>query len=371
MKMTAHIRLGLLLLAAALLCSGCWDKKEFNQLALAQAIAVDYAEEQYELTLQLIMPKASDENVSDESLWIISGKGDSVGDALEEIALRAPREIYLDHLDIVLLGEELMQHDIDHGLEYLLKQHVLRRRTNLLAVEGKAGDILQAKPDLAKVDMFYLANLLKDQNRRMKGNATMINDYYLRAGNELHEVLVIPKVAAKGEKELQLKGGALLQDGVLLRWVDQEWMTGYRWITGGKEMTTLPNAGPEQEDITLEMHKSKCRWELLSANPLRVRANMEGTLYVVENKTLTKNISLMEIEQLNQHIQQEAKKQLTKRIEDALQQAQKEKGDAFGLGQWLYAWHPEVVKVQDWPQQFSEAEIEVNLETKIELFEYR
>lgn len=345
--------------------------KEFNQLALAQAIAVDYADEQYELTLQLIMPKASEEVVSGESLWIISGAGDSVGDALEEIALRAPREIYMDHLDIVLLGEGLLQNNIDSGLEYLLKQNVLRRRTNLLAVEGKAGEILQAKPELADVDIFYLANLLKDQNRRMKGNVTMINDYYLKAGNELAEVLVIPKVAAKGEKELELKGGALLQKGVLVDWVNQEWMTGYRWITGGKEMTTLPNAGPEKEDITLEMQKSKCKWELLSAEPLRVRANMEGKLYVVENKTLTKNISLSEIEQLNQQVGQEAKKQLTKQIEDALQQAQQAEGDAFGLGEWLHAWYPDVIDVQNWPQQFREAEIEVNLETKIELFEYR
>lgn len=371
MKWTKQRSFSLLLLLVMLLCTGCWDKKEFNQLALAQVVAIDYTDAQYELTLQLVMPKASEENVSSESLWVINGKGNSVGDALEEIALRAPREIYLDHLDIVLLGETLMQHDIDHGLEYLLKQHVLRRRTKLLAVEGKAGDILQAKPELADVDIFYLSNLLKDQNRRMKGNVTMINDYYLTAGSALQDVLVIPKVAAKGEKELEINGGALLQEGVLLRWVNQEWMTGYRWITGGKEITTLPDAGVEQRDITLEMHKSKCDWELLSANPLRVRANMKGKLYVVENKMLTKNISLPEMELLNQQIQQEAQKQLTKQITDTLHQAQQAKGDAFGLGKWLYAWHPAVIDQQNWPQQFSQAEIEVNLETQIELFEYR
>ena len=108
--MTAKkIQLAVLLLITVLLCSGCWDKKEYNQLALAQAIAIDYTDGQYQLTMQLIMPKASEETVSSENIWIIDGQGDSVGDALEQIALRAPREIYLDHLDIVLLGEALMQ----------------------------------------------------------------------------------------------------------------------------------------------------------------------------------------------------------------------------------------------------------------------
>lgn len=70
-----------LLLITVLLCSGCWDKKEYNQLALAQAIAIDYADGQYQLTMQLIMPKASEETVSSENIWIIDGQGDSVGDA--------------------------------------------------------------------------------------------------------------------------------------------------------------------------------------------------------------------------------------------------------------------------------------------------
>ena len=40
-----------LLLITVLLCSGCWDKKEYNQLALAQSIAIDYADGQYQLTM--------------------------------------------------------------------------------------------------------------------------------------------------------------------------------------------------------------------------------------------------------------------------------------------------------------------------------
>ncbi len=359
------------LLITVLLCSGCWDKKEYNQLALAQAIAIDYADGQYQLTMQLIMPKASEETVSSENIWIIDGQGDSVGDALEQIALRAPREIYLDHLDIVLLGEALMQQDIDNGLEYLMKQNVLRRRTNLLAVEGMAGDILQAKPDLAEVDIFYLANLLKGQNRRMKGSNTIINDYYVNAGTELQEALVIPKVSAEDEKELQLSGGALLKDGVLLCWVEPEWMVSYRWIVGGLELTTLPNAGLEQQDITMEIHKSKCQWELLSREPLKIRANVKGDLYVVENKNLTKAVSPEEVESLCQHVQQQAVQQMKPQIESAIALAQEQGGDAFGLGEWLHAWHPEVIAGKDWPQLFSNAEIEVNMDTTAVLFEYR
>ena len=67
-----------LVLFVMLFCNGCWDKKEFNQLAIAQTIAVDYEGEQYKLTVQLVMPAASDEEISGDSMWLISGEGDSV-----------------------------------------------------------------------------------------------------------------------------------------------------------------------------------------------------------------------------------------------------------------------------------------------------
>ncbi|MGM9525943.1 MAG: hypothetical protein ACI3U1_06675, partial [Peptococcaceae bacterium] len=151
MKPSVIWKLLLLFCITAAFCNGCWDKKEFNQLAIAQTIAIDYEDGQYQLTIQLLMPNAAEETISSEQMWVIDGKGDSVGDALEQISFCAPREIYLDHLDIVLLGQGLLEHDMGQGLEFLMKQHVLRRRTSLLAVEGRAGDILQAKPDLADV----------------------------------------------------------------------------------------------------------------------------------------------------------------------------------------------------------------------------
>ena len=47
-----------LILFALLFCNGCWDKKELNQLALAQVAAIDYEDDSYQVTLQLIIPGA-------------------------------------------------------------------------------------------------------------------------------------------------------------------------------------------------------------------------------------------------------------------------------------------------------------------------
>ena len=52
-----------LIVFTLLFCNGCWDKKELNQLALAQVAAIDYEDDSYQVTLQLIIPGADKETV--------------------------------------------------------------------------------------------------------------------------------------------------------------------------------------------------------------------------------------------------------------------------------------------------------------------
>ncbi len=365
-----------LFLFVMLFCSGCWDKKEFNQLAIAQTIAIDYKEEAnespYVLTVQLVMPAASDEEISGDSMWLISGEGASVAEALEQISRSAPRELYLDHLDIVLLGEGLLQHDMGEGIEYLMKEDVLRRRTNLLAVQGHAGDLLEAKLKLADVDIYYLRNLLRDQRQWVQGADAIINDYYLAVGNGLKEGLLIPRIELKDDKALYLSGAALIQtDGQsnrLLRWVKQDTLDSYRWITGGAEIYTLP-ASNEHGSLTVELRKNRCKWELVSEEPLQVRANLQGQMLITENQVQRQmhdnERTMKEQQDFYTDIQKEMDQRLTKQVQNDFAKLQSAGCDALGLGRWLYARYPDLVEADHWAEQFSALTIDIQIETHV------
>ncbi len=347
-----------------LFCNGCWDKKEFNQLAIAQTIAIDYEEEQYKLTIQLVMPSASDADISSDSMWLIQGSGSSVGEALEQISRSAPRELYLDHLDIVLLGEGLLKYDVRQGLEYLIQEDVLRRRTSLLAVQGKAGELLKVKQKLADVDIYYLRNLLHDQRQWVKGGDTTINDYYLAMADDLPEGLVISRIMEKEGKALYLDGAAILSENQLLCWIEQEWLDSYRWVTGGAEICTLPDSS-SHGNVTVEIRKDRCRWELISEQPLKVRAILHGTLMITENSAGEEQRTMTEKDVFQKQIQQEVHKIQTAKIKQDFYKMQKEQCDVLRLGRWLQARYPHLVKTEDWPRQFGAAEIDVKMETSI------
>lgn len=368
MKLSRIWKLLPLLLAVLLCCNGCWDKKEFNQLAIAQTIAIDYEKEQYHVTVQLVMPAASDEEISGDSMWLIDGTGDSVAKAMEQISYMAPRALYLEQLDIVLLGEGLLQHNVGQGLEYLIKEQVLRRRTNLLAVKGSAGEVLQAKRKLADVDIYYLRNLLRDQRRWVKHGDATINDYYLAMDSDLSEGLVISQIVAKDEKVLELNGAALVQNHQLVCWLDQSWMNSYRWITGGARIYTLP-ANAYHDAVTVEVRKKQCKWELLSKEPLKVRANLYGTLRIVENTVRTEQRTLEEEEGLYRQVQLELEQILMEQAEQGFAHLQQYGCDALQLGQWLQAWHPKLIQRDNWSKQFSALPIDVQLHTDIKSYE--
>ena len=356
------LRIMPLIMITLLFCNGCWDKKELNQLALAQVIAIDYKDGQYQTTLQLIIPGADQETVNSENLWTMTGTGTSVGETMQQIALAAPRELYLDHLNLVLLGEGVLVHDVTESLDYLVKENVLRRRTQLLAVAGDAGSLLMDSTDLAKMDIFYIDNLLKDQRRRVHGSDAIINAYYLSVQNGLSETMVIPQLILEPKTELRLDGAALVQNGTLVRWADHDWLSGYYWAVGGSEIMTLPE---EHGQIVVELDKRKCKWEIVSEEPLIINATMRATIKIVSGYDSWKDSA--EAEQVIRHIQSQVEAKSMKHIGDTLAQAQAEGTDTFHLGRWLYAWHPSLVQEQDWPTQFASLPIHLKMDTSIEV----
>ncbi|MBQ6853650.1 MAG: Ger(x)C family spore germination protein [Peptococcaceae bacterium] len=356
------IRVVPLLVMTLLFCSGCWDKKELNQLALAQVIAIDYKDSQYQTALQLIIPSADKETVTSDNLWTMTGTGTSVGETMQQIALAAPREIYLDHLDLVILGDGVLRHDVGQALDYLLKENVLRRRTRLLAVEGDAGKLLSDSAELAKMDIFYMDNLLKDQRRRVHSSDAIVNAYFLSAHNGLAETIVIPHLVLEEKKELRLEGAALVRDGALADWADKDWLSGYYWTVGGSEIMTLPD---EYGQIVVELDKKKCKWEIQSEEPLQIKATLRAVIKIISGYDSWRDSA--EAEKVIHSIQTRVEEQALEHIRDTFQQAQKDGTDVFHMGRWLYAWHPELVHADKWPEQFAAMPVVFEINTSIEI----
>lgn len=359
-------RLLVLLLLVALMTTGCWDKKEFNQMALVQTMAIDKQDDQYLITLQIITPKAGEKGITAENLWILSGKGESVAMALENASLSAPRSIYLRQMDLVLFGEGVLKEDIVAGFRYLVGNNMMRRRNHLLAIPGNASEIVQAKTELGKTDIFYLANLLKDQEQNIKYSTTILNDCVI-ASSSVSRAVFIPSVAVQSEKEVTLDGGALLKENQLVGWVDQDWVDGYYWIKGRtkKNSVVLQDIWEDNDMITMEADRSHCRFTIKQQEPLVIGLDIALELNMVDSRGSRRIRDEKEMKQRMQQVQQLVEQKVMASAQASIKQAQQLNCEPFGIGQWLNAYHPSLAKQYDWQQDFAKVQIEVAVKSKV------
>lgn len=124
------------LICGALFLSGCWDKTEFTQVSFAVAMAIDKTQEDYEVTVKLMLPK-EEKQIGDAQVWLVSGKGASIYEAIEELNNRSPREVYWGYMSLVVLGSSINE-DISDVLDYFSRASQFRRSEYIVCADTKA-----------------------------------------------------------------------------------------------------------------------------------------------------------------------------------------------------------------------------------------
>ncbi len=75
------------------------------------------------------------------------------------MATRVARQPYYEHLQIIIIGEELAKEGIDHPLNLFFRDHESRRKIKLVIAKGSAKDALRVKPKLMPVRGQYMSKL--------------------------------------------------------------------------------------------------------------------------------------------------------------------------------------------------------------------
>ena len=95
--------------------SGCWNYKELNEYSIVTGVAIDKKEDKYEVSVLISnAPKSSTDNTSSESQIVVySADGESIFEALKNVGLISPKELYLNSFSIFVISEEIASEGID------------------------------------------------------------------------------------------------------------------------------------------------------------------------------------------------------------------------------------------------------------------
>ena len=154
----------ILIIVNLLLClTGCFNYKELNNYAIATGMAIDLSNEGYEVSFLISnSPKSNTSSSHDYRNVIYSGKGKTIYECVKQIGMISPKEIYIGHLSIVLLSEEVAKNGINESIEFLLQEPRSKKNFYIaLTKNDKAKDVLAITSPLTDFPSQNIATNLK------------------------------------------------------------------------------------------------------------------------------------------------------------------------------------------------------------------
>lgn len=377
----AKVKAICLLCILTLLLSGCWSKRELNELAIVVALGIDKVDDEYEITVQIVDPsEVSMRQASTQRSPVVSyhSKGETIFEAIRKMTTLAARKPYFAHLQVVVLGEDLAKEGISDSLDLISRDHEFRKDFDIImSYEATAKEVLNVLTPIEKVPANKILNSLK-VSEKVWGSTIAINiDELVTRLSEKDNGALISAIEVHGDKRLGADQTNVqrVKTPVFLKYAGLAVFKGDRYIgllSEGEsksisflsdkiqstiEIVTCPKQGTLSTEITNSSTKVKGSFK--NGKPqIDVQINVEQNVGEVEcDINLTKN-------KMVDYINKKTAQGIDERIEKTLEKIQQQyQVDVLGYGDALHrADAKQWKKIEnDWPNIFPDLPIHVHV----------
>lgn len=374
------------LLVISLLLTGCWSRRELEDLGFATLLAIDRAGEgQIEVSVQLAITGANgggemggDEGGgADAPVWTLSQTAPNLTSALQQFNTITGKHPYWAHTVAIIIGEELAANGIAPILDHILRSRSFRFSTLVMVSKGPAKDLLEIRPKLSKMPAAHVQELNKtafetsisvrrtlfDVLQALLDDASCAPVMPLLQASLASDKEAQPTESTEGEgeedKSLSMQGLAAFQGDKLLSMLDPIDSRSVLWLRGESKRSNIvvevPGRGyvVQGQIYARRVLKLKQDGDLLHA---KIIVYQDGDLieHSLDQTELDSN-AIKELDTLlTAHIKENLDASL-KMIQEELQ------ADILGIGDYAYRLHPAFFKSVDWQAYFPTMPIEIEV----------
>lgn len=376
----------ILFFSSFILLTGCWNRRELNELSILLGLGIDKEKEQYLITAQVVNPSeiASKQGGSGKAPVVVyQGKGETLFEAIRKITTVAPRKLYFAHLRILVFGEELAKEGIGELIDLLLRNSEVRNDFYItVSKESRAADILKVLTPLEKIPANSLFASLETSSKAWaptegvtldKLTSNMVSDGMnpILTGIEIKGNVQDGEMTKNLEQTkpktfLQYKGLAIFIQDKLIGWLNESESRAVHYAFGKVKSSVGYIKCPQGGKVVIEVFRTKAKLnsELYEGEPYgSVNVKVQGNVGEVECRglDLTKPQSIS-------YLEKESEKTLTENIKSTIKHVQRNfRSDIFGFGEALYRSEPDYWNKhkKDWDQIFSQMPVTVKVEMNI------
>lgn len=340
----------------AIAFTGCWDRKELNEVGIVLAIGIDKDEKSggYLLSSQVIRPEALSKNSSgrEAPFETVITSGETLFQAIRNTVKEFDRRSIFSHVTVILVSEDLARQGLDDITDFISRSQELRKSTWLMITSGaKAYEVINIEHGLAKVQAGYMEGIIKKQKINSYATTTTVIDFIKKMSGEgihpiagvfktIKTVKITPEKNIESSEGLMLSGTAVFNKSKLVGFLDQDETFGLNMITGNKKraLINLATQKDKREVLSIEITKIKSKFSPSVKNnrySFKIDVEVDGNLTEIKDGIDVSDPD--EFEKLNEKLSQ----LLLTKINSSIKKIQGDfRTDVIGFGSAIQRKHP-------------------------------
>jgi len=363
-----------LLLTLILFLTGCWDRRELEERSNVLVAGVDVCDEgegcEMVVTRQIAIPgqiplggERSGTRQAD-TVVVMRTPAANAADSLARAQADLNWKIHIGHNRMIVLSEAFARRGVAQYFDYLRRLPELRRLLWLAVAEGRAEDVLKARPALEDVPALYLASMLDDAIKGGRLPQVNVGDFMIKTSNRGEEA-VVPILRMAGPDQPELAGLAVFCGSRMVGKLTPEETATFQELQGRRK-------GGEQLEVTLSPKQNatvsvygrgavyRLQW-VQGQVRVQIALELESELIRLSPGQTGSDLRTLEL------IERGAAKMVEERGAALIRKLQHEFGaDILSVGERVRAYLPGAwAAIPDWPAAFAGAKFSIDAQVSV------
>lgn len=360
-----------------IMVSGCWNYNELNNYSIATGMAIDYIDDDKYKVSFLISNGKKIENQSSNSQYqsvLYSGEGITIYEAIKNIGLISPKQLYIGHLNSIVVSEEVARKGLYDSLEFLLEDSQSKKNFYVvLAKDSTAKEVLSITSPMTDFSSESISNNIASSHK-LQGSIIsktyndiiyeLVNDgidtaisSYIIVGDKEKGMTLDNLESVEPKSYIKLDNLGIFKGDKLVAWADKDISSGINIINN--DVTELyVNTDCDGGHIVINTTDLNTKRDV-SKDKIRIKTT--GTASISE---VTCNINLKDKDNIDK-LKEKVNNEIKNMIKDGYMFARDNGSDVFGFGLSFYKNNPNEYKSINWYEVYSKIEPEINVDVTL------
>jgi spore germination protein KC len=363
-------------MAAALCLSGCWDRREVNDIAIVSGNAFDKVGNKYRAAVQFPLAGqlggaggGGGGTSGGKSWYVDSGSGLTIKEANVKLQRSLSRQLYFSHRRVLIIGEAAAREGISPLLDITVRTAQNRMSALIVFAKGEGLEVLETDAQLeqqpSEIVREITVNAMK-KPRTIKHTVQAL----LTEGKDLAAPYFASDqtvVSDDGEKKprITMEGLAVFKEDKLVGFVSGEPSKGILWAMNQARrpvMTVKPPAGEGYLTVLFSENNTKLV-PVVNGDDISMLVKIRASGNIVENQS-NYEAGADNMEELSKLVSEQLKSDVGKSVK----LIQQYNSDVCGFGDTIYRERPKVWKKikQEWYSIYPTMKVNVEVELQME-----